>query len=133
MAIFSEPIVLNPVPGVKSGVTERTGKFGKKRFILNSTKEGQDWSVFAPDWRQLDKTMEVYAEHGIEKRGDQELMFVDIGVREKSDPPHVTTDGLEKKSIEDLRTMAPQRGVKESQMMSKPQLIEAIRNAKKPE
>lgn len=127
MAIYTNPIELNAQKGITTGDTEKVGKRGKKRFYLNSTKEGQDWSIFAPDSKSLDRTEEHFVEHGVEQRGDQQLMYVDIGVRDKSPAPPESADGLEKKSLADLRTLAVQVGVTESALMAKPQLIEAIR------
>lgn len=120
MAIFSEPIT--PLPDEPA--------YGSKPFILEGEKEGQDWCKFATDWRSLPDTHEVYCEHSIIKRGSQELRQVRIGVRRKLTETPAPDDGLDKMSMADLRTKAPQVGVNAG-TLNKTQLIEAIRKTNK--
>jgi hypothetical protein len=131
MAIFTGPITLNE-PVVRSGEVEKgpTERFGRKRFYLNSSKEGQEWSTFATDSKNIPKTHELYSEHGVEERGSQQLMYVDIGVRVRAEQPPEVADGLDKLSKKDLLTKAPSLGVVVNDLMTKTEIIDAFRAKK---
>lgn len=102
----------------------------RKCFIMNSSVEGQEWLKFAPPTEMIPPNYEHFIEHVIEKRGEQQLMCVFIGIRRKQGIV-VPNDGLENLPRADLETQAMIAGVPVTAKSSAGEIVEGIRAKKK--